>query len=122
MKDLTDPTPAEDMIEIRDFAFLKTANYAEKLDREMKTRAQGAAEEEPREKVKTTAVRGSASMGTGVTIKGRCAVWCSEGATAGLLMRSWRIVVCEDNRRRRRRVQYNCALSLERESGGNRTT
>jgi nucleoid DNA-binding protein len=45
VKDLTDPIPAEDMIEIRDFTFLKIVNYAEKLDREMKTRPQDAAQD-----------------------------------------------------------------------------
>jgi hypothetical protein len=38
-KDLTDLIPAEDMIEITDFSFLKIVNCAEKLDQEMKTRA-----------------------------------------------------------------------------------
>jgi hypothetical protein len=33
-------------------------------------------------------------MGTGVTIKGQCSAWCSEGAVAGLLTRSWGIFVC----------------------------
>jgi hypothetical protein len=59
---LTNPIPAEDMIGIRELTFLKIVNCAEKLDREMKMRAQGsaeaAAEEVRREKVKTTDVRG----------------------------------------------------------------
>jgi hypothetical protein len=54
-KDLTDPIPEQDMIEIRDYTFANILNYAKKLDREGRSRAAGGvAEEAPAEKVMTT--------------------------------------------------------------------
>jgi hypothetical protein len=54
-KDLIDPIPEQDMIEIRDYTFANILNYAKKLDREGRSRAAGGvAEEAPAEKVTTT--------------------------------------------------------------------
>jgi hypothetical protein len=51
-KDLTDPIPEQDMIEIRDYNFANILNYAKKLDRKGRSRAAGGvAEEAPAEKV-----------------------------------------------------------------------
>jgi hypothetical protein len=54
-KDLTDPIPEQDIIEIRDYTFANIMNYAKKIDREGRSRAAGGvAEEAPAEKVTTT--------------------------------------------------------------------
>jgi hypothetical protein len=54
-KDLTDPIPEQDIIEIREYTFANILNYAKKLDRERRSRAAGGvAEEDPAEKVTTT--------------------------------------------------------------------
>jgi hypothetical protein len=47
-KDLTDPIPEEDMIEIRDYTFANILNYAKMLDREGRSRAAGGVAEEAR--------------------------------------------------------------------------
>jgi hypothetical protein len=72
-KDLIDPIPEQDMIEIRDYTFANILNYAKKLDRERRSRAAGGvAEEAPAEEVATPSYVVRSSKKTPAFAKGQC--------------------------------------------------